>query len=457
MTSELMHGLLAVNLALSAAILVAAALRGPVRRRFGARMAYGLWLAAPLAVLAVFVPRPHWLPTGLFPPAAPVTLMTVPATALAAPASAIVAPPYMLETLWLVGAAVAIILTFLAHRRGMASFGGLSASGRQGVVRAERTGLGPAMVGVWRPRLVLPADFEARFSDREQALILAHEKHHQQSGDTRINGLVSLVCCLNWFNPLVHLAAHLLRVDQELACDAAVVERFPGERRTYAEALLKSQLVSAPLPLGCTWPSGSSTLLQERLTMLTLNSPGRHRLAAGGALVGVLCLGTAVAAWAASGAPDAAPQVAVHAMTAASMQRVVVDSVPAAPAVRTVSAKRAASGSANSPAAAPATVENVVGADTTPPAAVGYVCLSNGCGDQSTASSITGQSPANGMAEQAGANSLRAAIDAANQTGGPVQVEVVQGQNLTFYPKGLVRVKGASELDEIAVTGRSTE
>jgi beta-lactamase regulating signal transducer with metallopeptidase domain len=459
MTSELMHGLLAVNLALSAAILVAAALRGPVRRRFGARMAYGLWLAAPLAALAVFVPRPHWLPAGLFPPAAPETVMTVQASAAAAaqPASVIVAPPYMLETLWLAGAAVAIILTLLAHRRGMASFGGLSAVGRQGVVRAERTGLGPAMVGVWRPRLVLPADFETRFSDREQTLILAHEKHHQQSGDTRINGLVSLVCCLNWFNPLVHLAAHLLRVDQELACDAAVVERFPGERRTYAEALLKSQLISAPLPLGCTWPSGSPTLLQERLTMLAFKSLGRSGLVAGGALVGALCLGTAVAAWAASGAPDTASQVAVDAMTAAPMQRVVVDSVPAAPAVRTVSAKRAASGSTNSPTAAPATVENVVGADAAPPAAVGYVCLSNGCADQSTASSITSQSPANGMAEQAGANSLRAAIDVANQTGGPVQVEVVKGQNLTFYPRGLVRVKGAAELNEIVVTGRSTE
>jgi hypothetical protein len=313
------------------------------------------------------------------------------------------------------------------------------------------------MVGVWRPRLVLPADFEARFSDREQALILAHEQHHQQSGDTRINGLVSRVCCLNWFNPLVHLAAHQLRVDQELACDAAVVERFPGERRTYAEALLKSQLVSAPLPLRCTWPSGSSTLLQERLKMLTLNSPGRRRLAAGAVLVGALCLGTAVAAWAASGAPDTAPQVAADAMTAAPMQRVIVDSVPAAPAVRTVSAKRAASESASSPTAAPATVENVVGTDAAPPAAVGYVCLSNGCADQVTVSSVTDQSPGNGIAKQAGDNSLRAAIDVANQTGGPVQVEVVKGQNLTFYPRGLVRVKGAAELNEIAVTGRSTE
>lgn len=380
MTSELLRQILLANLALSAAIVVAIALRGLVRRRFGARMAYGLWLVAPLAVLAVFAPQP----AGLLPSADPIRVAAGQAVAVAL--DVVAAPPpapsavSLLEAfvlLWLAGFVVAAVMTFVAHSRGMASFGGLAASGRRGVVRASKTGLGPAMVGVWRPRLVLPVDFETRFTVREQALILAHEDHHRASGDTRINGLVSLVCCLNWFNPLVHLAARLLRVDQELACDAAVVERFPGERRTYAEALLKTQLASTPMPLGCHWPSGSSNLLQERLTMLAFKTPGRARLAAGSAIVGLLCLGTAAAAWAASG--DVNYSLA---------EAVVFDSVPAGPAAATnysIGAPAAAQTPAvqQNPGQRARTTPQYTADDTaTPSEPISYVCLSNGCAAQ---------------------------------------------------------------------------
>jgi beta-lactamase regulating signal transducer with metallopeptidase domain len=359
MTSELLHGLLIANLALCVGIAAALGLRGPVRRRFGARLAYSLWLAPLLAILALVIPRPE----GLFARAEPLRLAvdqvaTALNAAVIAPAPALVPLPDLLVGFWLAGCAIAALFTALAHKRGMASFGGLSASSPRGALRAARGGLGPAMVGVWRPRLVLPADFETRFDPREQALILAHERHHDLCGDTRINGLVSLICCLNWFNPLVHLAAYLLRVDQELACDAAVVERFPGERRTYAQALLKSQLACVPLPLGCTWPGRSPNLLQERLTMLAFNTPGRRQLVAGGALVGALCLGAAATAWAASGSP--APQVVVKAAAR-----------PAAAVLKAVAVQSSAGAAA--PTATPAVDEAAV-------APTGYICLSNSCG-----------------------------------------------------------------------------
>ena len=43
--------------------------------------------------------------------------------------------------------------------------------------------IGPALVGVLRPRLVLPADFETRFDARERALILAHEEVYVNIGE----------------------------------------------------------------------------------------------------------------------------------------------------------------------------------------------------------------------------------------------------------------------------------
>ena len=71
--------------------------------------------------------------------------------------------------------------------------------------------------------------------------------------------------CLAWFNPQVHLAVHVARLDQELACDAAVMRRRPRERVLYAKTLLKTQLAGAPLPLGCYWPARGRHPLEVRV------------------------------------------------------------------------------------------------------------------------------------------------------------------------------------------------
>lgn len=307
-TSDLLQALLAAKLAASGGILVVLALRGLVRRRFGSRLAYKLWLTVPVASLAVFLPAPAWLSLrpGLPGLSNQVSVFHVvdpgQSQAIAPAASALPSLSVILLAVWLAGALTAMALTHIAHRRGLKRFGALTLSGRN-VLRAEHHGLGPALVGVLRPRLVLPSDFARRFETRERVLILAHERHHATWGDTRINALVSLVGCINWFNPLIHLAAAKLRTDQELACDAAIIARFPGERRTYGKALLKSQLACLPLPLGCTWPGRAPQLLQERLTMLSIEKPRRLRILAGGALVGALCLGSGFIAWAASAPP----------------------------------------------------------------------------------------------------------------------------------------------------------
>nr|MEA2799813.1 hypothetical protein [Phenylobacterium sp.] len=54
--SEALSVLLRINLAVAAAIAVAMLLRLPVRRLFGARIAYGLWSLVPLAAAAMLLP-----------------------------------------------------------------------------------------------------------------------------------------------------------------------------------------------------------------------------------------------------------------------------------------------------------------------------------------------------------------------------------------------------------------
>jgi TonB family protein len=204
--------------------------------------------------------------------------------------------------LWIAGATVAAGLLLWRQARYMAA-----------IARREA---GPAVVGALRPRIVIPADFEARFDASEREVILAHEHAHLRAGDARINALAAASLCACWFNPLVHLAVYLMRLDQELACDAAVLGAFPKARRLYAEVLLKTQLATQPLPFGCHWPAAAEHPLKERIVMLKSPLPAPARRFAGVAVVALLSAAGAAAAWAAQpGQPR--PAALVEAVAAA--------------------------------------------------------------------------------------------------------------------------------------------
>jgi beta-lactamase regulating signal transducer with metallopeptidase domain len=295
MTVEaILAGLIRINVVASFAILLVLLLRPLVLRWLGANVAYRLWLVVPVAVAASFLPPRERIVVVSSPeivkatrePASPLgpppavseeafePIAVMPSASVPALADALVA-------LWLLGAVALLVRSTVSTRR-----------------LATDPSIGPALVGVFRPRLVLPSDFETRFDAQERALILAHEEVHRLSGHTVVNAVVEVARCANWFNPLVHLAAHRLRTDQELACDATVIAARPSERRAYAQALLKAQRAPAFLRLGCVWTSRSGAHLRERIAMLGRASLDRRGAVAGAAIIVVLSLTSGYAAWA---------------------------------------------------------------------------------------------------------------------------------------------------------------
>lgn len=283
--SQVLETLLRLNLVTGAAILVILALRPLTGRLFGARVRYALWLLAPAAAMASLIPARVRMVE------APVSSPVV--EAISAPVVLLpgqpVAPPLdwqpWLVAAWIMGATVMIILMF----RRQAAF----------VAQTRNGGGGPAVVGFLRPRIHTPDDFETRFDAEERGLILAHERTHLRRHDARINGVVGVAACLNWFNPLIHLAARLSRLDQELSCDEYVANVFPHARHAYAQAMLKTQLASHPLPLGCYWPARGIHPLEQRIAMLKAACPGRARRRAGATAVAFAIMAAGAAAWAA--------------------------------------------------------------------------------------------------------------------------------------------------------------
>jgi bla regulator protein BlaR1 len=319
--------LVELSLAASVAVVMIGLLRLPVRRAFGARAAYWLWMMVPASALAVLLPvRSHLLHITVQPsPSTVAEVVLSHAFALPDAAAAIAAAPdaaasdpgvrqrAMLDravfgfasigwALWGLGAIAMLALTARRQRLFERSLGPLVPLGngayRSGAV-AE-----PMLVGAWRPRIVLPADFESRYTPEECALVLAHERAHMQRGDAIHNALASVWLCLSWFNPLMYWAVACFRFDQELACDAFVLTATGTGRRRYASALLKAQLASdspALVPVGCHWLSRHP--LTERIATLKRAPPGAARRSVGVlSALGLAAFGS-YAVWAVQPAP----------------------------------------------------------------------------------------------------------------------------------------------------------
>src|ERR1700761_9214221 len=102
MANEVLIVLAHFNLAAAAATLAVLAARGPIRERFGAEVAYRLWIGVPLAAPG--------------PPSCPPPGRRWGAAASAGPP----APPPPVLTLWLVGAAIGVLVLAAAQMRFLA-------------------------------------------------------------------------------------------------------------------------------------------------------------------------------------------------------------------------------------------------------------------------------------------------------------------------------------------------
>lgn len=302
--ADLLHALFETTLATTGAVALVLLLRRPLRNTFGAAVAYAAWLVVPFAAIAVL------LPPASFPVPAHRALNVVvesPLTEKTVASSVAFASMPWLLALWLLGALFACAW-FARQQHGFHRGLGNLRQRADGLRVADAIDGLPAAVGLLRPMVVLPSDFDVRYDSEQRALLLAHERSHIAHGDLHANALATALRCIFWFNPLLHAAIRQFRHDQELACDLRVITRNPQSRRAYGEAMFKTQLATQALPVGCQW--GYSHPLKERIAMLRQPVPTRVRWIIGTALVVALSSLTALTAWAAQPpAAVAAPPV----------------------------------------------------------------------------------------------------------------------------------------------------
>lgn len=269
------------TLASTAAILLILALRRMLQRRLGPELACRAWLVVPVITLAAVLPHPESDGVALLGGALPVLPAIVASVPQAVQGSELAT---LLPWLWLLGLVMSLLRLIALQQRYVRRLDlteqATAWAGRVPIFAARAPGATPAVIGALRPRIVVPADFAARYDAVERELVLAHEAMHVRRRDGVVAAALEGFRSVFWFNPLLPLAAACLRFDQELACDAAVLRAQPGQRRRYAEAMMKTQLADTGLPVGCHWQSSQS--LKERILMLKQDavSPVRARIGA---------------------------------------------------------------------------------------------------------------------------------------------------------------------------------
>jgi bla regulator protein BlaR1 len=278
--------LLGTLLATSGLILLVLLIREPVRRHFGSRVAYSLWLI-PVARLLM----PTLTETVERPVSMTVSprLMTTHITAEPLLLSS-VAParptlieqaggwPTILLTIWLGVAAGLFAARMLAFRRERAAI--LDDSYELdwiGNVRLVQSGAvsGPLAFGIFDRVIAVPADFEILYAPHERRLALEHELAHHRSGDLIVNLFAFVLLCLQWFNPLAWIAHAAFRFDQEAACDARVLDKAKAhDRADYGRAIAKA--ASGRALLFASALDRRKTLHRRLKSMLTNPSSGRR-------------------------------------------------------------------------------------------------------------------------------------------------------------------------------------
>jgi len=280
-------------------------LRGPVRRAFGAHVAYALW-ALPVLRLALPPLSAPWRDKTVasFHAAA-----VEPVLRAAEPIAVLLAAPPMqadpvtgwtwvvplIGLLWLIGAGGFFVWHAIAHRRFCARM--LASVGQRveldgvSVIESDAAS-GPLAFGIMRRYVAFPRDFAERYEPEERDLALAHEMGHHERGDLIANWIALAVLALHWFNPIAWRAFRAFRADQEIANDARVLAGMnPMRRHTYACAIVKAAHPALYGSVAATCHLNTIDDLKGRLRVLTTQRISKLRLASGGVVIAALTLG----------------------------------------------------------------------------------------------------------------------------------------------------------------------
>ncbi|MEM9643370.1 MAG: M56 family metallopeptidase [Planctomycetota bacterium] len=108
----------------------------------------------------------------------------------------------------------------------------------------------PCVVGMHRPTLLLPSEFES-WPLAHQRMAISHECEHVNRRDLVWQRLFQWSCCIAWFHPLIWVAQRRYFIEREMACDDRVIRDGdePAALAEFLMVLLRPENTSSSMPL----------------------------------------------------------------------------------------------------------------------------------------------------------------------------------------------------------------
>ncbi len=135
--------------------------------------------------------------------------------------------------IWLAGAGVLLAVLFVVYAASVYDVK-KSVRLRENIYLSDKIP-SPAVYGILRPKIILPASYR----ESESQYILMHEKAHIRRADNLKRIIALVTVCLHWFNPFAWLFLKCYLSDLELACDEKVLSVCSEEqKKDYALSLI---------------------------------------------------------------------------------------------------------------------------------------------------------------------------------------------------------------------------
>ncbi|HET9446800.1 MAG TPA: ankyrin repeat domain-containing protein [Steroidobacteraceae bacterium] len=175
----------------------------------------------------------------------------------------------LLGALWVFASAMlaaGLAFAWLRMRRRAASWTRRSLDGTNVLVSPD---VGPAVIGFWRPRIVVP-EWLLSADEQVRRLALAHESQHVRARDPLLLFAATMAVVLMPWNLPLWWQWRRLRFAIEVDCDARVLAPGRIADVEYAEALLNVAERSSAAPLAVAMCESASTL-EKRIHLFLLD------------------------------------------------------------------------------------------------------------------------------------------------------------------------------------------
>lgn len=187
------------------------------------------------------------------------------------PATSTLSTDVLLLWVWAVVSAGLLLYLAISGLRVLAEGRGWSRREVDGVEVLVSEKTGPAALGLFRGRVVLP-EWALSLDERLRRLLVLHEAEHVRAKDPQLAVAGLVACALMPWNVALWWQLARMRLAIEVDCDARVLRRS-GDMVGYGSLLLEVGQRRARLAVGL---AESKSMLERRIQMMTRTMTGRR-------------------------------------------------------------------------------------------------------------------------------------------------------------------------------------